>query len=69
MPDVTSVQVTFHEDRPPSWHSMPPGGFRLGIVNCWNLESGMRARERLALSYWSTQELRPTRKRGPAADG
>jgi hypothetical protein len=63
-PGVTSVQVTFYEDRPPSWHSMPPGGFRLAIVNCWDLETGFRARERLALSYWSTQELRPIRKRG-----
>jgi hypothetical protein len=26
---------------------MPPGGFRLAIVNCVNLEAGMHARERL----------------------
>lgn len=66
MPGVTSVQVTFHEDRPPKAHSMPPGGFRLAIVNCWDLDEGRRARERLALSYWSTQQLLPGRGRRKA---
>lgn len=56
---VTSVQVTFHEDRPPAEHSMPPGGFRLAIVNCWDRDVGIAARQRLALSYWSTQQLLP----------
>jgi hypothetical protein len=26
---------------------MPPGGFRLAVVNCWNLGAGLRAREDL----------------------
>ena len=66
-PGVTSVQVTFHEDRPPSAHSMPPGGFRLAIVNCYELDVGMKAREHLALSFWSTQQLlRPRRSRHPS---
>ncbi len=56
-PQVTSIQITFHEDRPPSAHSMPPGGFRLAIVNCWDLRTGMEVREKLALSFWSTQQL------------
>ena len=47
-PEVSSVQITFHADRPPDWHAMPPGGFRLAIVNAWNLEAGRRARRRLA---------------------
>jgi hypothetical protein len=47
MPNVTSVQTTFHEDRDPEAHAMPPGGFRLAIVNCWDLDVGLRARERL----------------------
>jgi hypothetical protein len=71
LPEVTSVQVTFHEDRPPAWHSMPPGGFRLAIVNTWDLEAGRRAREQLALSFWSTQSMLPGRGRRqskPAAD-
>jgi hypothetical protein len=69
MPQVTSVQVTFHEDRPPAQHAMPPGGFRLAIVNCWDLEAGRRGRERLALSFWSTQQLRPSRRRKAAIAG
>lgn len=62
-PDVTSIQITFHEDRPPAAHSMPPGGFRLAIVNCWDLQAGLDVRRELALSYWSAQELLPKRGR------
>ena len=67
-PGISSVQITFHEDRPPSWHAMPPGGFRLAIVNCHDLDAGFRAREKLALSFWSTQELLARRKRKPGAE-
>lgn len=56
-PGISSVQITFHEDRPPATHSMPPGGFRLAIVNTPDLALGRRMRERLALSFWSTQQL------------
>lgn len=67
-PGVTSIQVTFHEDRPAAAHSMPPGGFRLAIVNGFDLEVQQRVREQLALSYWSTQQLLPKRgRRGAAA--
>ncbi|MBK8907317.1 MAG: hypothetical protein IPM60_05270 [Rhodospirillales bacterium] len=62
-PQVSSIQITFHEDRPPAAHSMPPGGFRLGIVNCWELQTGLNLRERLALSFWSTQQLLPRNRR------
>jgi hypothetical protein len=48
MPGIASLQITFHEDLPAARHSMPPGGFRLAIVNCWDLEAGKRARGRLA---------------------
>jgi len=61
--DVSSVQITFHEDVPAEQHAMPPGGFRLAIVNCWKLEAGLKAREDLALALWSTQAL-GTRRRG-----
>ncbi len=54
---VSSIQITFHEDRPPASHSMPPGGFRLAIVNTFDLDLGRRVREQLALSFWSTQQL------------
>ena len=60
---VTSVQITFHEDLPPEQHAMPPGGFRLAVINCWDLQVGLRARDELALSFWSVQRL------GPAAAG
>ena len=33
MAGVSSVQITFHEDKDPSHHAMPPGGFRVAIVN------------------------------------
>ncbi|MDX1384723.1 MAG: hypothetical protein R3190_13815, partial [Thermoanaerobaculia bacterium] len=64
-PDVTSVQITFHEDKPPWAHAMPPGGFRLAIVNGWDLDVGREARQELALAFWSTQTLieRPRRRR------
>lgn len=65
-PDVTSIQITFHEDKPPSAHSMPPGGFRLAIVNCWDPKAGRSVREKLALSYWSTQQVLTKRTRKAA---
>jgi hypothetical protein len=46
-PGVTSVQITFHQDRDPAWHAMPPGGFRLAIVNGFDLDRALAARERL----------------------
>jgi len=51
VPSVSSVQITFHEDRDPSFHAMPPGGFRLAIINCWNLEAGLAARNLLRLCF------------------
>ncbi len=51
MPAVSSVQITFHEDRAPDRHAMPPGGFRLAIVNCWDLAGGVAARERLRAHF------------------
>lgn len=43
MPQVSSVQITFHADRPAASHAMPPGGFRLALVNCWELAAGRAA--------------------------
>ena len=51
LPEVSSVQITFHEDRDPPLHAMPPGGFRLAIINCWNLEVGLAARNRLRMYF------------------
>jgi hypothetical protein len=51
MPGIASVQITFHERRDPALHAMPPGGFRLAIVNCWELDAGIAARERLKAHF------------------
>ena len=45
MPGVSSVQITFHEDKEPAQHAMPPGGFRLAIVNAFSLPAGRAGRE------------------------
>lgn len=47
MDGVSSVQITFDPRKPPRAHAMPPGGFRLAIVNAWNLAAGRKARARL----------------------
>ncbi len=47
IPGVTSVQITFHEDRAPEQHAMPPGGFRLAIVNGFDLRAALVGRELL----------------------
>ena len=59
IPGVSSIQITFHADKPPEQHAMPPGGFRLAIVNAWDLEVGCRVREELALQFWSTHSFHP----------
>ena len=48
---VSSIQITFHAERPPATHAMPPGGFRLAIVNCWDLAVGLLVRERLGRMF------------------
>jgi hypothetical protein len=51
MSGVSSVQITFHEDKAPGHHAMPPGGFRLAIVNARSLEAGKAARARLTQEF------------------
>src|SRR5262249_23411528 len=46
-PNPSSIQITFDPATPPEQHAMPPGGFRLAIVNCWNLTAGRKARSDL----------------------
>ena len=48
MPHVKSLQVTFHEGKPPDDHAMPPGGFRLVVINATSLDGARAARRRLA---------------------
>lgn len=66
-PGISSVQITFHEDLPPARHPMPPGGFRLAVVNCWDLDVGIEAREDLMLHFWSVQRGKRRRLRGRVA--
>jgi hypothetical protein len=51
MPGISSLQTTFHETKAPEAHAMPPGGFRLGIINAHDLEKGFAARRELAKAY------------------
>jgi len=48
---VSSVQITFHEDKDPSEHAMPPGGFRLAVVNARSLAGGIAGRELLRMHF------------------
>ena len=52
--DVSSLQITFHENISPDRHAMPPGGFRVAIVNCWDRAAGDRAREILRDHFEAT---------------
>jgi hypothetical protein len=38
---------------------MPPGGFRLGLINCTNLEAGLAARRLLAEGFPGVDLLIP----------
>lgn len=49
--DVSSVQITFHEAMAPEKHAMPPGGFRVAIVNCWDRGAGNEARSLLRAHF------------------
>jgi hypothetical protein len=48
---VSSVQITFHESISPELHAMPPGGFRVAIVNCWDRGAGNEARSLLRAHF------------------
>jgi hypothetical protein len=53
---VSSIQITFDRNRPWEQHAMPPGGFRLAIVNCWDLAVGCLVRRRLTTLFRSPPE-------------
>ncbi|MBI3981448.1 MAG: hypothetical protein HY337_00950 [Gemmatimonadetes bacterium] len=58
-PGISSIQITFHPDRLPERHAMPPGGFRVAVVNCWDLEAGFAARATLAQAFQRTRQVGP----------
>jgi hypothetical protein len=51
MPHIGSLQVTFHETKASSDHPMPPGGFRLAVVNATDLGAAHSARRLLAQAF------------------
>jgi len=53
-PGISSIQITFDPAKPPAQHAMPPGGFRLAIVNCRDLAEGRRVRARLRRLFRSS---------------
>jgi hypothetical protein len=59
MPGISSLQITFHEAKPGAAHPMPPGGFRLALVNCTDFAAGCEAREMLAKSFGGSELLLP----------
>lgn len=47
---ISSIQLTFSGDRPPE-AQMPPEDFRLAVINCFNLDVGLRVRAALARDF------------------
>ncbi len=58
LPHISSLQITFIENKNPGDHPMPPGGFRLGLINAWDLEAGLRAINELAKCFPAEALLR-----------
>jgi hypothetical protein len=50
-PQISSLQITFHEAKPMEEHAMPPGGFRLAVINATSLEAARAARRQLAAAW------------------
>jgi hypothetical protein len=48
MPGVRSLQITFFEGKTKEAHTMPPGGFRLAVINATDFAAGTAARAELA---------------------
>jgi hypothetical protein len=59
MPGIESLQITFHETKPPQDHAAPPGGFRLAIINTHELDRGFAARRLLAEGFAADDLLLP----------
>ena len=69
MPGVSSVQITFHEDKAPEHHAMPPGGFRLAIVNAHSLGAASGTGETAASPDPRLSTARRQRERGNSGQG
>ena len=51
LPHISSLQITFYDGKEAADHPMPPGGFRVGIINAWDLQAGFAAIDELAKSF------------------
>jgi hypothetical protein len=60
---ISSVQITFLEGRPAHEHVMPPGGFRLAVINSVSFEAAARLRSAIARDFGLTD---PARLQNPA---
>lgn len=49
--EISSIQLPFYEGVDCSEHSMPPGGFRVGIINGYSLKSCLSVRTSLKLLF------------------
>jgi hypothetical protein len=58
MPQISSLQITFYDNKDAGLHPMPPGGFRVGIVNAWDLQAGFAAVDELAKAFPTHSLLR-----------
>ncbi len=58
-PGVSSLQITYFPSKEGAAHPMPPGGFRLGIINCWDLAVGHAARNMLASGFPGVEVMIP----------
>ena len=50
-PGISSIQLTFSENRPPQSHPMPPGGFRLAVINSFDLDAARAVRASMAREF------------------
>jgi hypothetical protein len=69
-PHVSSLQITFFPDRPAHAHVMPPGGFRLAVINSLCLEAALRLRAIMARDFGLLDQQRvqiPARDAAPSS--
>jgi hypothetical protein len=59
MTGISSLQITYFENRNHKDHPMPPGGFRLGLINAFDYEAGLAARDVLATGFEGCELLIP----------
>lgn len=59
MQGVSSLQITYYEFKPGEAHPMPPGGFRLALVNCTDFSAGLEARKKLAAAFKNCELIIP----------